>query len=208
MKFKFVTTFPNDFFEDKTSPLISLYQETSRSLTENKKDALVFRNSIREVEASLKENYSSAKISPLIKMLRTIENDTMFWNNRLNGIALFATLDECIIYDLKKSPKTHAVVSDSFHIKPLLKYFQLSKNYQILDLSKDYFQILEGNIYDMSVKELDEEILTTESEILGDDILDPFFTAGTYGGSSGKAIFHGHGGKKEHQMKNTKRLFR
>lgn len=210
MKYKFVQEFPNDFFSDKGGPLISIYQKTSRTQSENEKDALVFRGLIEEVESSLLLKYDKKKITPVMNMLKSIQKDSLFWTNILDGLALFATLDECIIYNLKSSLKTFAVVADSFHIKPLIKYYQLATNYQILDLSKQSFKILEGNIYDLSLKELDEDILTTQDEILGTETTEPYFTAtsGTFKGGSGRGGFHGHGGKKDTVDTDLERFFR
>lgn len=51
MKYQIVDTFPNAFFNDKDAPMVSIYQETSRHLTDNKRDALVFKNLVKSVEA-------------------------------------------------------------------------------------------------------------------------------------------------------------
>ncbi|MDI6453191.1 hypothetical protein [Peloplasma aerotolerans] len=208
MKYKIVDTFPNDFFNNKKAPLFSIYQETSRHLTENKRDALVFKNLIKEVEGSLREKYDKKEIKPLMEMFSEIENASTFWSHTYDGIALFASLDECIIYNLKKPISTLAVVSDTFHIKPLIHYFQIAQTYQILDLDAHSFQLFEGTPYHIEKIELSDSIQTTKDEILGTEKTDPYQTHGTYGGSSGKSTFHGHGGKKAEDEIDLERFFR
>lgn len=208
MKYKIVDTFPHEFFENKQAPLISLYQETSRHLTQNKRDSLIFKNLIKEVEMSLKELYSVKEIKNLMDMLTSLENESTFWSRTLDGIALFATLDDCIIYHLKKTPQSLAIVADSFHIKPLIEYFQLAKSYQVLALDAKSFKILEGNFYQLEEKELDAEIPTTMDDILGTELTESYVTRGSYAGASGKGSFHGHGGKQEEIDIDLERYFR
>ena len=130
MKYKIVESFPNEFFNNKKAPFISIYQKTSRYVEDNKHDALVFKNLVKDIRSSLEEKYSKKEIKDVIDMFLKIENDSSFWRLTLDSIAIFATLDECIIYNLKKPITTLAVVADSFHIKPLIKYFQFQQKYQ------------------------------------------------------------------------------
>ncbi len=208
MKYKIVNNFPNEFFTDKQAPLISIYQETSRHLTDNKRDALVFKNLVKEVESSLTKKYSDKEIKPLMEMFDAIENESTFWSHAYDSIALFASLDDCIIYTLKSPTRTFTVVADSFHIKPLIQYFQIMQTYQILDLDAQSFQIFEGNPYHIEKLVLNDDIPTTKDQILGTELTDSYQTHGTYGGASGKATFHGHGGKKAEEEIDLERFFR
>jgi len=167
MNYKIVTTFPHAFFENAKAPLISIYQDTSRYSTDNKHDVLTFKNLVNWIETSLLNQYDKSSVKPVIELLRKIQDDRKFWQHCLDGMALFSNLDECIIYDLKKSPETVAVVSDSFHITPSIQYFQFFNIYQILDLFKASFQIFEGDAYSLQKIDLSEDVETTIEEILG-----------------------------------------
>ena len=208
MKYKIVNQFPNDFFGGKNGPLISIYQATSRYLTDNKRDALVFKGLVKSVEVSLKEKHSKSDIKPLMQLFEKIENEHTFWSHTFDGIALFATLDECIIYHLKRPIITFAVVADTFHIKPLIQYYQLFQTYQILDLDAKSFQILEGSPYHLDLVKLDKNTQTTMDEILGTELEESYHTKGAYGGASDSSVFHGHGGSKDEIEIDIKRFFR
>lgn len=209
MKYQIVDTFPNAFFNDKDAPMVSIYQETSRHLTDNKRDSLVFKNLVKSVEASLMKSHSKADIKPLMTMFTNIENESTFWSKTKEGIAIFATLDDCIIYNFNSKTETFAVVADSFHIKPLIEYHQLEKSYQFLDVDGQSFQILEGNQHHIKTIELDESLSTTMDEMLGKLHTDGYLTHGTYGGAgSTKATYHGHGGKKDEVDIDLERFFR
>ncbi len=207
MKYKIVNTFPNAFFINKKAPFISIYQDTSKNSKDFKHDAIVFKNLIKYVKTSLEEKYSKKEITPLLNLFETIEKESTFWSHTFDGIALFSTLDECIIYNLKKPVKTLAVVADSFHIKPLIQYYEFVQTYQFLDIDGKSFQILEGNPYSLEKIELNDDIQTTMDELLGTEYSESYLTRGTYSGT-GKSIFHGHGGSNEEIEIDLERFFR
>lgn len=208
MTYKIVKNFPNQFFVDKIAPMVSIYQETSRQLSNNKRDVMVFKDLIKGVETSLKEKYVTKDIKRLISMLDNIMKESTFWSHSLEGIALFATLDECIIYRLERPIKTFAAVADSFHLKPLIEYHQFVKTFEILDIDGQSFQILEGTPYHLNKIELDDDVKTTMEEILGDMRTKSYLTHGTYGGSSNKSVYHGHGGKSDEIEIDLEKFFR
>lgn len=207
MKYKIVESFPNEFFNNKNAPFISIYQKTSRYVEDNKHDSLVFKNLVKDIRSSLEEKYSKKEIKDVIEMLLKIENDSSFWRLTLDSIAIFATLEECIIYNLKKPIATLAVVADSFHIKPLIKYFQFQQTYQLLNIDGKSFQIFEGDGYNLENIELDDSIPKTMEEILGLDYTDSYLTRGSYSGVT-KSVFHGHGGRKEEAEIDLEKFFR
>ena len=43
------------------------------------------------------KSHSKADIKPLMTMFTNIENESTFWSKTKEGIAIFATLDDCII---------------------------------------------------------------------------------------------------------------
>lgn len=207
MKYKLVSTMPNEFFLDKKGPLVSIYQKTSRISPTNKKDSLVFKNLVKEIELSLKENYTNHEIRPLIEMFELLIKDQLFWRHNYEGIALFATLDECIIYKLKKKMTNLAVVADSFHTKPLLEYFQFNDTYQILDIDGKSFRLFEASPYHLEEIKLNGDIPTTMEELLGDKYTESYLTHGVYGGL-GNTMYHGHGGKQPEIDIDLERFFR
>jgi len=206
--YKIVKDFPNEIIFQEGEPCISLYQLTHRYSPENQKDITVFKNLIREIEESLKQKYKKADISSIMKPLYELKDDRDFWNKTLNGVAVLANQNGCIVYVLNRSVENLAITSGSFHIKPLIRYFQSAEKYHLLGLSGSRFSLFEGNRYGVEEIEIGPEIARTAEEVLGDNHTEAFLTHGSYGGTAGHAIFHGQGGKKDEVDKDIEKYFR
>ena len=208
MMYEIVKEFPNDIIFEKVDPCISLYQPTHRYSPENKQDPIVFKNLIREIENSLKQKYQKNDLNSAMKPFYQIEEEKGFWNNTLDGLAIFANPNKCIVYKLHRPVQELIVVADSFHIKPLVRVFQSVDKYHLLGLSTNDFTLYEGNRDGFEEIEVDPEAHRTMEEVLGKQHTDSFLTHGSYGDTGGPAMYHGHGGKKDEIEKDIEKFFR
>ena len=71
--------------------------------------------------------------------LRQIGEDTELWNSTLNGLAILSSPNRCVVYKLHVTVEPLAIVSDSFHIKPLIKAYQSIDQYLLLGLNSNEF---------------------------------------------------------------------
>ena len=124
MLYEIVNDFPHEILNAKNPPFISLYQPTHRYSPENKQDAIRFKNLIREVEDSLMRKHPKREIVNIMKPFYAIAKEKMFWNYTLDGLAVLATEDRCIVYNLPRPVKEVVVVADTFYIKPLIRIFK------------------------------------------------------------------------------------
>jgi hypothetical protein len=208
MKYKIVKEFPNDIIFEKGCPCTSLYQPTHRYSPENKQDPILFKNLIREIENSLKEKFQRNDLNSIMEPFYQIEGDKEFWINTLDGLAIFANPDKCIVYRLYMPVRELAVVADSFHIKPLIRIFQSVDKYHLLGLSHDGFTLYEGNRFKIEKIKPDPGTHRTIEEVLGKHHTDSYLTYGSYGDADGRAMYHGHGGRKDEIEKDIERFFR
>lgn len=208
MLYEITYRFPNEMIFKEGGPFISLYQPTHRSFPENKKDTIVFKNLIREIENSLDQKHEKSFIDLIMKPFYDLEKDRIFWENTSDGIAVLASYDKCIIYNLQGVVKEFATVANSFHIKPLIKAFQSVESYQLLGLSRNNFTLFQGNRYGFSEIKLDPGTPRTLEEVLGKQLTEPFLSQGSYGGASSNAMFHGHGDSKQEIDIDTEKYFR
>ncbi len=206
MTYEIVNDFPNEFFYEKEGPFVSIYQPTHRHLPDKKKDPILFKNLIQEIESSLKQKFPKKEIySTIMQFLYKINNDKGFWSKTLDGMAVLANPKRCIVYKLSRPVKELALAADSPHIKPLIRIFQSADKYQLLGLSRSEFTLYEGNRYGFKEIEMDPETPKTIKEVLGEQYTDSHLNHGTFGGA---VVFHGHGGKKDEIDKDTERFFR
>ncbi len=206
--YKIVKEFPNDIIFEESIPCISLYQPTHRYSPGNKQDPIVFKNLIREIENSVKQKYQKNDLISIMKPFYQIEEEKSFWNNTLDGLAIFANPNKCIVHKLYRPVKELAVVADSFHIKPLIRIFQSVDKYHLLGLSSNDFALYEGNRDGFEEIEIAPETPKTIKEVLGKQHTDSFLTHGSYGDAGGPAMYHGHGGKKDEFEKDIEKFFR
>lgn len=208
VKYEIVKDFPTEMMFDDTTPCISLYQPTHRYSSGNRQDQTVFKNLIREIESIVKVKYANSNINSLLQAFYQIEEDKSFWNHTLDGLAVLANSDKCIVYRLHQQVQEQVVVSDSYDLKPLIRIFQTADKFQLLGLSRSEFCLYEGNRAGIEEIELEPETARTIEQVLGEQLTDSFRTVGSRGDGSGMNMYHGHGGKKDEIDKDTEKFFR
>lgn len=208
MAYEIAYQFPNEIMYREEGPFVSLYQPTHRHFPENKQDPIVFKNLLRVIEQSLGKKYEKDLIGSIMKPFYELEEDTNFWNTTAHGIAVLASRDKCVLYNLQSPVKEFATVADSFHIKPLIKAFQSLESYQLLGLSRTGFSLYQGNRYGFSEIVLPQDTPRTQDEVLGKQLTDPYLSHGSYGGAGGHPMYHGHGDVKQEIDNDTEKFFR
>jgi hypothetical protein len=191
-------------------PCLSLYMTTHRNHPENLQDRLKFKNLIRKMEASLLQKYSSAEAQKHLEPFEALGNDNDFWRHTSEGLAVLSAAGLFRVIDLPITTEELTVVADSFHTKPLRQYLQSTDRYHVLGLSLHDIRLFEGNRHSMAEIELMDDIPSTITDALGDELTGKHTTVGSYGGTGGEStsMHHGHGGRKEEVEKDAERFFR
>ena len=205
--YKLVKDFPDDIIFEEEGPFISLYQPSHRNLPDRNKDPIVFKNLIQEIENSLEKQYRKSDRQSILRSFDAIKNDRVFWSKTLDGLAVLANPRKCVVYKLPRPVPELAVVADSLHIKPLLRFFQSADQYQLLGLSRGEFTLYEGSRYGFAEIELDPGTPRTITDVLGEEYTEPHLSHRSSGGSGG-AVFHGSGGKRDEIDKDMEKFFR
>lgn len=197
MKYNIATSFNLPFLFNHEIPCLSLLLPTDQLVFNRDKDRLVFKNLVKEVEKKLKSDYPNIDSETFIKPLNEIEDDISLWDQTLKGFALYADINNIYIYLLQESVQETVMISETFHIQPLITYFQKDAMYDVLALDIDHFSIFKGNMYHIEKTLLPEDVKSTLKENLGYDHTESYHTHGAYGGSNDSSTFHGHGGKAD-----------
>ncbi len=208
MNYTLCTTFPNPLLFKSDEPCLSLYMPTSKVSTNQKQDILVFKNLVKKAKLSLEQKYADKTIKPLMTLLNKMTGDNELWQHASAGLALFATLDDMIVYRLEQSFKPISIVANSFHIKPLIQHFQGLDTYLLLALDAESFALYEGNHVDIKPITLGDDIATTLTAALGTQHTEAYQTHGVYGGAADGSTFHGHGGKSDDVDIDREKFFR
>ena len=191
---------------------VSLYMPTERIGQAVQKNSIRFGNLLDEAEERLKEaGVDSDQIRSLLGDARDVVENEIFWQHQGQGLALFLAEDIASYYQLPLSFEEQVVVSDHFHVKPLLPALSNNGRYYVLTLDQQEIQLFQGTKFNLGEVNL-ENIPENLAEILEWD--DPERRLQLHTGSETvmdggvAAIFHGHGFASEDDPKEyIKRYF-
>ena len=183
---------------------------THRHHPDNQQDQILYRNLVTQLEESLRKQFSRREVVQLLEPFTALDNDRVFWNQNLDGLALLASKDFFRDYKLQRPTPTIAVVADSFHLKPLMRTLQSIDRYEVLGLNQQEVKFFEGNRDALDEIELHPDVPRTLKEALGSELTDSYLNFRSPGGVRGSqiAVYHGHGGKKEEMAIDAERFFR
>ena len=223
--------FRSSLLNKQESPCLSLYQPTYRHHPGNQQDPIRFRNLVKELNQSLQKKYSTEEVRELLEPFEALSRDNDFWKHTMDGLVVFGARGLFQVFGLQRTTPKFAVVADSFHTKPLLRYLQSADRFQVLALNLHEIKLFEGNrdaleeidltpaVSDERFKvvvasggevDLSPEVPRTLTEALGEELTEPHKTVASYGGTGGGsvAMHHGHGGKKDEMDNDAERFFR
>jgi hypothetical protein len=182
----------------RASPCISLYQPTHRHHPDNQQDPIRFKNLTKRIEESLRQKFPWRDTREMLQPFRDLGEDSAFWNHTWDGLAMFAGPGVLRVWRLQRSLPELAVVAESFHVKPLLRYLQSADRFHVLGLHRDQASIWVGNRYALDAETLPadfparlEQVVTADRSAPGESI------ASANTGVGSPKIVHGHGDGKQ-----------
>jgi hypothetical protein len=193
--------------ESPQSPCVSLYMPMQKAGPEIRQNPIRFKNLIREAEERL--DAMGIRHAEAVDFLQPAkELDTAeFWEHQDHGLAIFISPTVFRYYQLPMEFQELVVVSDQFHLKPLLHLINNDGRFYLLALSQDNIRFFEATRYSVNEvevpnmpKSLDEALGYDETAKEGQ-----FRIATSKGGTSNPfsqpGSFHGQGSpdRDEHQ---------
>jgi hypothetical protein len=175
-----------------TPPCVSLYLPTHRNGSPD--DRHQFDGAVREAHTLLKGALSAGEIKAFMEPVEKLSTPA-FWQEHSEGIAIFRSRDHTACYRLPISVPAKVVASDSFHIRPLVRFLQSNQRYYLLSLSQNYVRLFKGSANGLGPVEIAgmphslEEALGTEERGRSVRV--------HYGASGGKNPIFGGAGKSD-----------
>ncbi|UCC73598.1 MAG: hypothetical protein JSV86_03270 [Gemmatimonadota bacterium] len=178
--------------EERASLCVSLYLPTHRTGAETQQDPIRLKNLLRQAEDRLRNNgLRRADAEKILGPARRLQVDRSFWQHQSDGLAVFASPETFRSYRLPFRFSELVVVTDRFHVKPLLPLLSGDGRFYILALSQKEVRLLQGTRHSVGEVSLDY-VPRSLAEALGGEERErqlQFHTAAR----GGSAIFHGHG---------------
>jgi hypothetical protein len=175
---------------------VSLFMPTHRAGRKTEQDPIRFRNLLREAEERLlSKGLRSPDVREMLKPAQRLGQEPRFWRNQSHGLAVFLTGEEFHFYRLPLPFEELVVISQVFHLKPLLPFFASDGHFYALTLSQNRVRLLEGTRH--TVDEIDlESMPESMAEALQYDRFERQLQSHSdtsSGTGSRSTMFHGHG---------------
>jgi len=207
---------------ESNSTCISIYTPMERLGSETQQNPIRFKNLMREAQTQLLElGMGEQDANNLLKPVHELDTYE-FWQHQSDGLAILLSPNQFHYYRLPIAFAELTVVTDHFHLKPLLQLLSGDGQFYILGLSQNQVRLFQGTRYyiheiplkDIQVTDLPDvpNVPNNMAEALQYD--DPekslqFHTGPSSGGSGSdrSAIFHGQGGGSDDHKDDLLRYF-
>lgn len=125
---------------------ISIYMPTCRMGPDIKQNPIRYKQCIREAEDKLfNMGLNKSDVGNILRSASDLIDETTFWQNQTEGLAIFITPEKINYYHLPFEIKEQVVISDKFYINPLLPLFTENGQFYILALSKNEVRLFKAS---------------------------------------------------------------
>jgi hypothetical protein len=175
---------------------VSLYMPTENKGQETEQNRIRFKNLLQEAKQRLlSKGMRTPDVRQILNPAQRLLEKPGFWRHQSHGLAVFLTSQTFEYYRLSISFDELMIISDSFHIKPLLPFFSSDGHFYILALSQNQVRLMEGTRDAIDEIQL-ENMPKSMAEALQYErfIKDTQFHTGTSTARHGDrdGMFHGH----------------
>jgi Bacterial archaeo-eukaryotic release factor family 6 len=141
-----------ELVEQSQGVCVSIYMPTYKAGPETRQNPIRFKNLIREAEAKL-QKLSITEPSTLLQPALDLDDDD--WQNQEQGLAIFLAEGFSRFYRLPFNVDELVVVSEQFHLKPLMPLLTRDSEFYVLALSQKRVRFFEANRYSIDEVEIE-----------------------------------------------------
>ena len=197
----------------REGPAVSIYIPTHQAGAATRENPIRFKNAAREAERLLTERDMDPKAAQgLLKPAYQLVDDNDFWQHQRAGFAMFLTEDETRQYRAPRAFSELVVVSDRFHLKPLLPLLTDDGRFYVLAASLGNTRLFEASRDSVSEVDLGDTPTSLDEALKYDDPEESLQqnTISTTAGAPGRAdtAFHGTGAEDDDRKMKILRFFR
>ncbi len=189
-------------------PCVSVFMPMHRSGPETQQDLIRFKNLIREAEERLiTRGIIAPEARELLESAQKLLQGDLFHQHQSDGLAMFLSPEVFRYYLLPFVFKELVIVTDRFHIRPLLPLLSGDGRYYILALSQNKVRLLQGTHYSVNEVALADAPKNLAETLRDDDSWKELQMHSGISGGEGKLSAITHGGEVDNK-ENIKRYFR
>lgn len=163
----------NDFKElvdQSQSPCVSLYMPTYRAGAEIQQNSIRFKNLIKQAETLLQEQGNLRHTESLEFLQPAMDLDhEEFWRHQQEGCAVFIAEGFLRYYRVPLEFQELVIVSDRFHLKPLMPFLTGDGTFYLLALSQERIRLFEGSRHNIHEIQLEDVPQSVDEALLYDE---------------------------------------
>jgi hypothetical protein len=193
--------------EKQGEPCVSIFMPTHQVTTEMQQDKIRFKNLLKKAQETLHDLEPDGP--KLLEPAERLLGDNSFWMHQSSGLASFLSAELFLHYRLPMSFKELVVVTESFHLKPLLPLVGEECRFYILALSQNETRLFKADrfaAWEIEVASIPRSI--TEALKYDDPEKQLQFHTGTSAAGKRPAMYHGHGVGADDSKDNLLRYLR
>lgn len=205
--------------QTRRSHCISIYMPTVRYEADWAQNTTRFKNLLREARDQLREqDVREEQIDTLLADARRALDDTSFWRQLRDGLAVFITPDGTESYRLPLRFSEITVVGQGFHLKPLFPLIASNNRFYLLTLSQNDVRLYQGThqaISEVDSTDIPSDIIEAIRQYEDPEEQIQLHTQNRASQNEGDrvdAAFHGQGGAEDDRSSEPqdelKRFFR
>ena len=185
--------------EHHDGPCVSMFLPTHRTAPENEQDPIRLKNLLAEAEERLLAmGLRSPEARGLLEPAIRLPDLGLFWQEQADGLALFVAPQTFSFYRVPVDLPELVVVTDRFHVKPLLTLLATDGRFFVLAVSQNQVRLLEGSRQRVDEVELGDVPDSLADALRYDDLeKERLLHVAGRGGRSAPVVFHGHGAGDE-----------
>jgi Bacterial archaeo-eukaryotic release factor family 7 len=179
--------------EQPKTNCVSIYMPTHPVGAEVRQDPIRFKNLIKEAEARLIDaGVEQNEAMELLQKAQKLDNPN-FWEEMGQGLAMFLSKDIFRYYSLPLDFQELVVVTDRFHVKPLLQLLNGDGRFYLLTLSQKDVKFFEGTRYSINKVELQNLPQSLDEALQYDETASEGQFRNATSNNSQPGQFHGQG---------------
>lgn len=184
---------------------VSIYMPTHRAYPDNRKDPIVYKNILQEIEKSLSEKHPRRDWEELLARLYRLVDDSDFWRHTTDSIGVLANGNRAETFLLEQTLTPSFMLGFCFNLTPLFHLSDTVNRAYLADISKDRFRMF--TVSNNNIREIDPpSIKSSFPELFDDYDNNSTLRTGSYRGLGG--AFHGQGGRARQAEVDREKYFR
>jgi len=195
-----------ELVQRQEDPSVSIYLPLKRGGADAKQNQIRLKNAVREAtrrvqDVGMRKNEAEDLLEPASDLL----HDSPFWKNDADGLALFIAPNYFRYYRVPTEFPERVVVSNWFHIKPLIPLVSNDGKFYVLALSKKQVRLLQCTHYSQREVPLPDETPENIDDELQGEVREKHLQHHT--GSpdqGGQGIIHGQGDSPDKAVEKRK----